>query len=232
VLTVGATDDDAASPAPAAFSVPSARGVDLAAPGELVTTLWPTRNNPYFATPTCSAAGTTACYSTGGADPGPWGPSGTSYSAPMVSAAAAILFGARPSLHPDQVAALLEQTARPLASDPLHQAGAGVLDIGAALARLRAGDVPAADYHEPNDGAARPAPLPPSGSVRATIDWRDDPQDVYRVRLRADQRVVVQRDAGLRATVSVHNSRGRQVLVVVTAGVGQRGAYTLRVTRR
>jgi subtilisin family serine protease len=232
VLTVGATDGNAASPAPAAFSIPSARWVDLAAPGELVTTLWPTRNNPYFATPTCSAAGTTACYSTGGADPGPWGPSGTSYAAPMVSAAAAILFGAQPSLHPDQVAALLEQTARPLASDPLHQAGAGMLDIGAALARLQAGDVPAADYHEPNDASSSAAPLPPSGRVRATVDWRDDPKDVYRVTLRRGQRVVVTRDPGLNARVSVRRGRAGQALVVVTAGVGQHGGYTLRITGR
>jgi hypothetical protein len=59
----------------------------------------------------------------------------------MVSAAAAILFGADPSLRPEQVAALLKQTARPIA-DPLHQAGAGVLDIGEALERVEKGSIP------------------------------------------------------------------------------------------
>ncbi len=56
VLTVGAT---AADGSPSRFSIPSARWVDLAAPGELVTTLWPTRNNPYSATPECPFVGTT-----------------------------------------------------------------------------------------------------------------------------------------------------------------------------
>jgi subtilisin family serine protease len=138
VLAVGATTADRA---PADFSIPSARWVDLAAPGQLVTTLWPTRNNPYFATPECGFPGTTACYSSGGADGGPWGPSGTSFATAMVSAAAAILFGADPALRPEQVAALLKQTARPIA-DPRHQAGAGVLDIGAALERVEKGSIP------------------------------------------------------------------------------------------
>ena len=71
VLTVGAT---AADGSPSRFSIPNARWVDLAAPGELVTTLWPTRNNPYFATPDCPFVGTTGCYSTGGASDGGVGP--------------------------------------------------------------------------------------------------------------------------------------------------------------
>jgi subtilisin family serine protease len=233
VVAVGATNDDTAQPAPAAFSIPSARWVDLAAPGELITTLWPTRNNPYPDMPGCLAVGTTACYATGDASGGPWGPSGTSYAAPMVSAAAAILFGARPDLQPGQVASLLDQTARPLPSDPLHQAGAGELDIAAALARLDAGDLPPRDYREPNDEPATAAPLPPSGEVRATLDWQDDPVDVYRVRLARGTRVAVDASAGLHVTVRLsHAGRGNRYWVVVAADPGQRGSYTLRVGRR
>ena len=66
VLAVGATGVDGS---PSRFSIPSARWVDLAAPGELVTTLWPTRNNPFTALPDCPFFGTTSCYSTGGRRP-------------------------------------------------------------------------------------------------------------------------------------------------------------------
>src|SRR5207237_1127579 len=132
---------------PASFSIPSRRWVDLAAPGSMVSTLWPLRNNPYTPDADCAFPGTTACYSTG-LDNLVWGVSGTSYAAPMVSAGAAILFGADPELTAGQAMMLLEETARPVASDPLHQAGAGVLDIRAALARVEARRVPAPDRGE------------------------------------------------------------------------------------
>ena len=115
----------------------------------------------------------------------------------MVSAAAAILFGADPRLRPEQVAALLEETARPIA-DPRHQLGAGLLDIGAALKRLENGDIPDADYREPNDRAGEAVRLPRTGVVRATLDWHDDPEDVYRLTLHRGHTLVVRSGATAR----------------------------------
>ncbi len=146
VLTVGATT---AERSPAGFSIPSARWVDLAAPGELVTTLWPTRNNPYFATPDCPFAGTTGCYSTGGANSEAWGPTGTSFATAMVSAAAAILFGADPTLRPEQVAALLQ--ADRAARDRSTPSSRGRTAGRRRGAQERERSVASADFGEPND---------------------------------------------------------------------------------
>ncbi len=61
--------------------------------------------------------------------------SGTSMSAPLVSAAAALLMGIRPSLTNDQVEAILEGTALNIGL-PATEVGAGLLDIEAAVRRL------------------------------------------------------------------------------------------------
>ena len=225
VLAVGATGVDGS---PSRFSIPSARWVDLAAPGELVTTLWPTRNNPFTALPDCPFFGTTSCYSTGGASPAAWGPSGTSFATAMVSAAAAILFGAFPHLRPEQVASLLRETARPVV-DPRHQAGAGIIDIEAALKRAREGSIPRADYAEPNDRAATAARFPSTG-VRATLDWHDDPVDVYRLTLRRGDTLVSNADAP-GGTVSILGG-GRVFSAPLERGLRYRarrsGTYLLR----
>ncbi len=58
--------------------------------------------------------------------------SGTSQATAVVSGAAALLVGARPSLEADQVKALLRSTARPLADTDTALQGAGVIDVAAA----------------------------------------------------------------------------------------------------
>ncbi|MBU6352059.1 MAG: S8 family serine peptidase [Chloroflexi bacterium] len=65
---------------------------------------------------------------------------GTSMAAPLVSAAAALLLGARPDLSPAEVEAILEGTARTLAL-PQTQAGAGLLNAARALRRALASTV-------------------------------------------------------------------------------------------
>jgi subtilisin family serine protease len=246
VLGVGATDADYGAPAAADYSVPGKSWVDLVAPGTLITTLWPTRNNPYAATPSCPYAGTTACYSTGTGPNGLWGPTGTSYATAMVAAAAAILLGANPSLQPGQVMRLLEETARPLSSDPDHQSGAGLLDVGAALARIRAGRIPTADVGEPNEPPARPAQLADAGRLDATIDWYDDPQDVYAVRVPRASVLTVRTSGAVHARVRVSGdghavsaplgkrlvlrvAKQATVAIQVTAAPGARGSYVLEV---
>ena len=130
-------------------------------------------------------------------------PEGTSFAAPQVSAAAANLIATQPPLHFDQVVAILQQTAvdataangcRPcaLGRDPLT--GWGRLDAAAALAVLD-GPLPAADAYEANDEAGdRSYPLyAPTGrrALKATVDFWDDQDDVYRVYVRRGDKLFV-----------------------------------------
>ncbi len=63
--------------------------------------------------------------------------SGTSQAAAVVSGAAALLVQANPALTPDQVKSLLVRTARPIVGASNLAAGAGQLDIAAAVAKAR-----------------------------------------------------------------------------------------------
>jgi hypothetical protein len=124
---------------------------------------------------------------------------GTSFAAPQVTAAAAILMGVRP-LRPDQVSAVLEDSAtdanpaqgcRRCSVGRDEFTGWGVLDITAAVNSL-ASPLPPADQFEPNDGAATQAPRlwgARRRRITATLDFWNDAIDVYRVRLRRGQRV-------------------------------------------
>jgi hypothetical protein len=115
---------------------------------------------------------------------------GTSFAAPMVSAAAAWVRAARPGLSADQVAQALRLSARDLGPKGWDRAtGFGLLDVSAAL-RQR---TPPPDPTEPNDdlrwvdgrgfGKADP-PIWRGGRARrltAVLDRYEDPADVYRV---------------------------------------------------
>ena len=122
---------------------------------------------------------------------------GTSFAAPQVSAAAAMLLALRPNLRPEQVTALLTRTARdvnaatgcrpcPLQRDALT--GWGRLDVTAALRQL-SGQIPASDRLEPNDEAGDQAAPIWGQTIRleATLDFWDDQNDVYAIRLRRGQ---------------------------------------------
>ena len=124
---------------------------------------------------------------------------GTSFAAPQVSAAAAVLLAEQPTLKPDQVTALLTRTAVdvnagtgcsycPLQRDELT--GWGRLDVAAAV-RALAGELPPPDRFEPNDDAG-PAAVRLCCRVKrvvATLDFWDDQNDVYAVKLRRGQPV-------------------------------------------
>jgi subtilisin family serine protease len=124
---------------------------------------------------------------------------GTSFAAPQVAAAAAVLFALKPSLQADQVVYILERASTDVNASngcrqcPLQRdtfSGWGRLDISKAIAALD-GDLPAPDRLEPNDDAGGSAARL-SGkvtSVKATIDFWDDQIDVYRVYLRKGQRL-------------------------------------------
>jgi stage II sporulation protein D len=125
---------------------------------------------------------------------------GTSFAAPHVSAAAALLFAEHPNLTNDQVMELLEHSAHDLTPsngspattighDPLT--GFGLVDIDAAL--TAAATPPAADLEgEPNDKPYELTPLRGfEGSVEATVSRGDDPDDVYGVLAHRGDRVQI-----------------------------------------
>ncbi len=128
---------------------------------------------------------------------------GTSFSAPIASAATAWVWAARPDLEITQVYDLMRFSARDVGPKGFDRGtGFGVIDVKRALARK----APRVDPLEPNDdiilvdgrltGKATRLLLPigvQSKGIRARLDFTEDPYDVYRVALRKGDR--------LRATV-------------------------------
>lgn len=125
---------------------------------------------------------------------------GTSFAAPQVAAAAALFFAQRPTLTADQVTTLLERTADDvnasngcphcrLLRDALT--GWGRLNIAKGLGVLAKGSPPPADQLETNDDAGTQAKriYGATKQIKATIDFWDDPVDVYRIQLRSGQRL-------------------------------------------
>ena len=183
VIGVSAIGPDGSTPV---FSNRDGRHNDLAAPGTDILSTYPLT----LSSGTCSPAGYTLC----AARPSRRSPRGTSFSSPLVAAAAAVLVGERgrlglTSLDASQVTSILERSAidvGPRGRDP--HSGRGRLDVAAALAAA-AGTLPPSDRFEANDDAGRRAASLGGGSrlVEATLDRYEDVRDVYRVRLRARQ---------------------------------------------
>jgi subtilisin family serine protease len=167
---------------------------DVAAPGQDIVSTFPrqlTNDRP-----TCDEQGYSPC-----------GPEeyrraeGTSFAAPQVAATAALLLATRPTLQPDQVASLLERSSVdanastgcrrcPLQRDSFS--GWGRLDVAKAVATL-SGPLPTPDRYETNDDAG-PLATPlrvPRASFTATLDFWDDPTDVYKTYVRRGQRLTI-----------------------------------------
>ena len=191
VIGVGAVARDGSVPA---YSNRDVRYLDLAAPGSGIFSTLPralTRKRPG-----CALQGYSDCGPEDFRDA-----EGTSYAAPQVAAAAAVLLALRPDLAPDQVTRLLQLAAtdmRPAtgcrACAPLRDrlSGWGLLDVAGAV-ELLAAPLPPRDRREPNDDAGdrAAAVYGPVQRIDATVDWWDDPRDVYRVRLRRGQAISV-----------------------------------------
>jgi hypothetical protein len=176
VLTVAATDrlDHTAS-----FSS-SSSGVDLAAPGVDIEAAIPLAFNPN----------------------GYESLDGTSFSAPIVSGATAWVWTARPGLKNTQVFDLMRWSARDVGVPGFDDdTGFGILDIPAALAF----EAPPVDPQEPNDDvylvkpgglfrtgtAPLTSPTRGSATVKARVDYDEDPEDVYRVWVPARKTVTI-----------------------------------------
>ena len=166
--------------------------LDIAAPGVGIFSTFPT--NLTNKQPDCLLQGYTDC-ATGDYRR----PEGTSFAAPQVSAAAAVLFGLDPTLTSSQVTMLLERQADdvtaatgcpecPVGRD--KYSGWGSLDVKNAVTALDEDGPPPADRDEPNDNASEARKLfGQRPHLNATIDYWDDRVDVYRVKLSPGQRL-------------------------------------------
>lgn len=174
VLTVGATN---ATDSVAEFSTAS-RLMDLAAPGEGIPVAVPLAFSP-------------SGYALS---------SGTSFSAPMVSGAAAWVWTLRPELDNTQLFEVMRRSARDVGAPGWDaDTGFGILDIPTALTL----PPPPRDPMEPNDDfdfirsggdLSQPALTTATrgrGRVLARVDAREDPDDLYRIYVPAGKSVTV-----------------------------------------
>ena len=199
VLTVGATDQNDA-PAPFSTLAPT---VDVAAPGVDLVGAVPVSHD-------------SSGYSSG--------LDGSSFAAPLVSAAAAWVWTLRPTLDVTQMFDLMRRTAHDVGAPGFDIAtGFGIVSIPSALS---AAPLPP-DPGEPNDDVdqVRPGALfadgrpalttssKPSTRIAGRIDGNEDPRDLYRIWVPA-HRVV-------RATVSAGGDAAARIWGPRTASVGE-----------
>ncbi len=164
-------------------------------------------------------------------------PEGTSFAAPQVAAAAAVLFALARSLTNSQVSTILEHTADDVNAAtgcPKCQLGRdaysgwGRLDVAKAVVAL-AGPLPAPDRFETNDNAGAEAHTiwGKKSTLTATLDYYDDPVDVYRVALGAHQRLAAKVNcswAGAQVNLILWRPGTRRI-------VDTRGQKTLRAAQ-
>ena len=192
VLGVSALARDGSAPA---FSNRDKIYNDIAAPGQGILSTLPRGLTAQFRD--CDEQGYSSC--------GPLdyrSAYGTSFAAPQVSAAAAVLLAERPSLRPDQVTALLTRTARrrqrghrllalPARARRAHRLGSARRDRGPARARRRAAPAATASSRTTTPGRRRCGSAARSSGVVATLDFWDDQNDVYAIKLRRGQPVYI-----------------------------------------
>jgi hypothetical protein len=164
---------------------------DISAPGdELFSTL---PRNLTNLRPTCAEQGYSEC-----GPPEYRRPQGTSFAAAIVSAGAVLVRASWPEARDEQIVGLLERTAtdqtqatgcRRCTAERDPQSGWGRLDVAAAV--NYSGRLPAIDRYETNDDAGSRAVRVRRRTVnlKASLDFWDDPSDVYAIRLRRGGRL-------------------------------------------
>jgi subtilisin family serine protease len=218
VFTVAATDEnDAVTP----FSTLSP-ATDIAAPGVDMIGAVPLTRNP-------------SGYQSGLA--------GTSFSAPIVSAAAAWIWTLRPNLSVSQLAGVLRAGAHDIGPPGFDNAsGWGLLNIPASLAA----PAPPPDPGEPNDdiNQVKPGQLfelgepaltttaKPSTRIAATLDAAEDPHDLYRIWVPAHKIVRVSVSSGGRATARIWGSQTVSVNEGLAARRRDLKGQSIRATTR
>ena len=196
VLTIGATDENDHV---TSFSSTSP-AMDLAAPGQDIPAAIPTLYNP-------------TGYAT---------VDGTSFSSPLVAGAAAAVWTVRPTLVNTQLFQIMRHSARDVGKRGWDvNTGYGILNVPAAVARK----APAADPQEPNEDVylVKPNGLTRTGNpqltspsrrratLKATLERREDPEDLYRIYLPARGRVVVTVKPNANVTLEAWGRRTRTV---------------------
>ncbi len=173
--------------------------------------------------------------------------SGTSFSSPMVAAASAWVWTARPDLTAGQVAEVLRRSATDIAPAGRDQAsGFGMLNVAAALAL----PAPIRDPFEPNDDIDEVDPNGDrfvskepalttvsrrSARIAGRVDRYEDPRDVYRVWLPAGARIAATLTATTDGDLALYSATARTVVgryatdgrlaVATTKGTRERLAY-------
>ena len=133
----------------------------------------------------------------------------------------------------------------------LHLTGWGKLNIAAAVRALRAGQAPTPDRFEPNDDIDMGHAIRGRRAhFRATVDFWDDATDIYRIKLKRGQRVVIaaRPSSSLALTVSLwrpalgslsaarakfrlrHEANGAGVIDRVKYRARKTGWYSLQVS--
>ena len=196
VLTIGATDENDHV---TSFSSTSP-AMDLAAPGQDIPAAIPTLYNP-------------TGYAT---------VDGTSFSSPLVAGAAAAVWTVRPTLVNTQLFQIMRHSARDVGKRGWDvNTGYGILNVPAAVARK----APPADPQEPNEDVylVKPNGLTRTGNpqltspsrrratLKATLERREDPEDLYRIYLPARRRVVVTVKPNANVTLEAWGRRTRTV---------------------
>ena len=196
VLTIGATDENDRV---TSFSSTSP-AMDLAAPGQDIPAAIPTLYNP-------------TGYAT---------VDGTSFSSPLVAGAAAAVWTVRPTLVNTQLFQIMRHSARDVGKRGWDvNTGYGILNVPAAVARK----APPADPQEPNEDVylVKPNGLTRTGNpqltspsrrratLKATLERREDPEDLYRIYLPARGRVVVTVKPNANVTLEAWGRRTRTV---------------------
>jgi subtilisin family serine protease len=172
---------------------------DISAPGSGIYSTFPL--NLTAQRPLCANQGYSDCGTDDYRDP-----EGTSFAAPQVSAAAAVLFAVAPALTASQATAILEHSADDVSAatgctqctllrDP--RSGWGRLDIARAIAALTS-PLPAPDHYETNDDAGTRAHTVWGKRVKlaASVDYYEDPVDVYRVALAPHEKLTAKVNGG------------------------------------
>jgi hypothetical protein len=198
VLTVGATDE---TDHVTSFSS-SSPAMDLAAPGQDIPVAIPKIWDP-------SGTGYASV-------------DGTSFSAPLVSAATAAVWTLRPKLTNTQLSEVMRRSGRDVGKRGWDaNTGFGILNVPAALVRK----APLADPDEPNEDVylVKPNGLTRTGkpplttqrrtrtTIRATVERREDPEDVYRIFLPASGHVRVTMRPSANVNLEIWGTRTRTV---------------------
>jgi hypothetical protein len=157
--------------------------------------------------------------------------SGTSFSSPIVSGAAAWVWTVRPTLDSTQLFEIMRRSARDIGAAGFDDSsGYGLLDIPNSLAFA----APSRDPQEPNETAAEIEPgrlfaqgtaaltnrLRTSASLRARVDKNEDPVDLYRVWAPAKRTLTASTMAGVSLRI-MERTRARLGRVVAVARSGK-----------